>query len=99
MTTENKIENRNKIVKKIGLKTSENGKNKEELIANLKGIPNEQIGLFKIFESSSNEIVIGEDDKHLNFRVSLFLDSSTTHQKLKNIKNKLYQNKLPFLNN
>ena len=60
-------------------------KNKEEIIRNLKGVPNEQIGLFKIFESSSNEIVMGEDDKHLNFRVSLLLDSSSSHQELKNI--------------
>ena len=76
---------RNKIAKLIGLKTSQNVKNKDELIASLKGVPNEQIGLFKIFESSSNEIVMGEDDKHLNFRVSLFLDSSSSHQELKNI--------------
>ncbi len=76
---------RNKIVKIIGLKTSKNVKNKEEIIQNLKGVPNEQIGLFKIFESSSNEIVMGEDDKHLNFRVSLLLDSSSSHQELKNI--------------
>ncbi|MBF04101.1 MAG: hypothetical protein CMP76_12470 [Flavobacterium sp.] len=76
---------RNRIVKVLGLKTSQNSKNKEELIANLKGVPNEQIGLFKIFESSPNEIVMGEDDKHLNFRVSLFLDSFSSHHELKNI--------------
>ncbi len=69
---------RNKIVSLMGLKTSNTTKNKEEIIANLKGEPNEQIGLFKIFESNTNEIIMGEDDKHLNFRVSLFLDKSTS---------------------
>ena len=79
------IDTDNSITPLRGLKTSKNVKNKEEIIRNLKGVPNEQIGLFKIFESSSNEIVMGEDDKHLNFRVSLLLDSSSSHQELKNI--------------
>ncbi|NJM80196.1 MAG: DUF2867 domain-containing protein [Flavobacterium sp.] len=41
---------RNKIVGLIGLKTSQNVKNKQEIINNLKGVPNEQIGLFKILK-------------------------------------------------
>lgn len=70
---------RNKIVGCFGLKTSEKAKNKQDIIANLKGVPNEQIGLFKIFESTPNEIIMGENDKHLNFRVSLFLKSSLSN--------------------
>ncbi|WP_130733817.1 DUF2867 domain-containing protein [Flavobacterium sp. J27] len=66
---------RNKIVALFGLKISTNVTDKEQLIASLKGVPNEQIGLFKVFESNQNEILIGEDDKHLNFRVSLLLKS------------------------
>ncbi|WP_159779824.1 DUF2867 domain-containing protein, partial [Flavobacterium sp. 9AF] len=54
---------RNKIVKLFGLKISQKISNKEEFINNLKGEPNEQIGLFKIFEVNEKEIIIGEDDK------------------------------------
>ena len=30
-----------------------------------------RIGLFKIYNTSTNEIILGEDDKHLDFRLSL----------------------------
>ncbi len=30
-----------------------------------------RIGIFRIFETHANEIVLGEDDKHLDFRLSL----------------------------
>lgn len=33
-----------------------------------------QAGIFKVFCKSENEIILGEDDSHLNFRVSLFLE-------------------------
>ncbi|WP_445458151.1 DUF2867 domain-containing protein [Flavobacterium sp. HNIBRBA15423] len=76
---------RNKIVQVFGLKTPQNSKNKQEIIANLKGKPNEQIGLFKIFETTNNEIIMGEDDKHLNFRVSLLMNQSEFEPTKKNI--------------
>ena len=31
---------------------------------------------FKVFDKTNNEIVLGEDDKHLDFRVSLFIDKN-----------------------
>ena len=34
-----------------------------------------RIGIFRIFETHANEIVLGEDDKHLDFRLSLMRQS------------------------
>jgi hypothetical protein len=35
----------------------------------------ERIGIFKIYSANGNEIVVGEDDKHLDFRVSVLCSS------------------------
>lgn len=69
---------RNKLVRVFGLKITNKIQNKKEIVANLKGEPDEQIGIFKIFETSNQEIVLGENDKHLNFRVSLFIEKNKT---------------------
>lgn len=66
---------RNKIVKLFGLKVTGNITDKKQLIANLKCKSGEQIGLFKIFSVNQEEIILGEDDKHLDFRLSLFLEN------------------------
>lgn len=76
---------RNKIVRVFGLKTNDNDANRTELLANFKGEVGEQLGLFKVYNSTKNEIVLGEDDKHLNFRVSLFVEQSTSVPLTKNI--------------
>ena len=34
----------------------------------------ESIGIFKVFGKSKNEVMFGEDDKHLNFRASFILE-------------------------
>lgn len=34
----------------------------------------DEMALFKVFAKNENEVILGEDDKHLDFRVSLFLD-------------------------
>jgi len=65
---------RNKIVSIFGLKTSGNITNRERQLENFKCEPGEQLGLFKVFAKTENEVILGEDDKHLNFRVSLFLE-------------------------
>lgn len=65
---------RDKIVGMVGLKTGSNASNKDALIANFKCEAGEQLALFKVFEKNEHEVIIGEDDKHLDFRVSLFLD-------------------------
>ncbi len=69
---------RNKIVSVFGLKT---GDSLQEISNNAfdKG---DYIGLFKVIDKNNNELVLGEDDKHLDFRVSLFVDSKTQNKKL-----------------
>lgn len=68
---------RNNIVKRFGLKTSGSFTNRQQQLENFTGAPGEQIGLFKVFYKTDHELILGEDDKHLNFRVSLFLDENT----------------------
>jgi hypothetical protein len=66
---------RNRIVSLFGLKTSGNATNQEEILKNCNFQPGDQLGLFKIFARSEDEIIFGEDDKHLNFRVSLLIQN------------------------
>ncbi|MBL0292749.1 MAG: DUF2867 domain-containing protein [Saprospiraceae bacterium] len=65
---------RNILVRPFGLKTSRNLVDKQKVLDNFKCEKGEQIGLFKVFDKTDDEIILGEDDKHLNFRVSLFID-------------------------
>jgi Protein of unknown function (DUF2867) len=37
-----------------------------------------RIAIFKIYESNAQEVFLGEDDSHLNFRISVQLRSATT---------------------
>ena len=76
---------RNKIVSIFGLKTSEDITNREKQLENFKCEPGEQLGLFKVFSKTENEVVIGEDDKHLNFRVSLILNQQRKETKKKDL--------------
>ena len=39
--------------------------------------PGERIGFFTVYERTENEAIVGEDDRHLDFRVSVLLDEST----------------------
>lgn len=67
---------RNKIVGVFGLKTSNKVTNRQELFDNFRCEPGQRLGLFKVFQKRHNEVILGEDDKHLNFRVSLLLNPS-----------------------
>ncbi len=69
---------RNRIVSIFGLKTSAKIKNRQEQLDNFKFEPGERIGLFKVFNKMENEVVLGEDDKHLNFRISLLIENIKT---------------------
>lgn len=69
---------RNKIVSLFGLKTSGNIHDRQTQLDNFKCQEGEQLGLFKVFSKTENEVILGEDDKHLNFRVSLFIEKPTT---------------------
>lgn len=56
---------RNLIVSPFGLKT-EMDKNLPKRL-----IPGQKFGIFKIYKISENEVISGDNDRHLNFRVSV----------------------------
>lgn len=74
---------RNTLVKHLGLKTPKNTMNRQEQLERFKCEVGERLGLFKVYHRDESEVVIGEDDKHLNFRVSLYLKTSedNAHEK------------------
>jgi Protein of unknown function (DUF2867) len=76
---------RNKIVSVFGLKTSGETTDRQKLLDNFTCEKGQQLGLFKVFSQTDNEVIIGEDDKHLNFRISLFIENHTTETTKKNL--------------
>ena len=76
---------RNSIVTVFGLKTGENTNDRKQQLDNFKFEPNERLGLFKVFSKSDNEVILGEDDKHLNFRISLLIEKLNPEHKKKEI--------------
>lgn len=38
-----------------------------------------------MFDKNENEIILGEDDKHLNFRVSLFIEQQSNNPQKKDL--------------
>ncbi len=73
---------RDTIVKPLGLKTADDleanggaGQADEEQVGD--GQVGDRMGLFRIYSIDENEIILGEDDTHQDFRVTLF--RSTTH--------------------
>jgi Protein of unknown function (DUF2867) len=67
---------RNNIVGLFGLKNSQNRIARQKIQDISKFEKGDQIGFFKLFDKTNKEIILGEDDKHLNFRVSLFMDEA-----------------------
>ncbi|MFD2554605.1 DUF2867 domain-containing protein [Sphingobacterium tabacisoli] len=67
---------RNNTMKVFGLKVPEGNLDKASVVEGMKCEPGERMGLFQIFERNGSEIILGEDDKHLDFRVSLLLAES-----------------------
>lgn len=67
---------RNRIAGLIGLKTPSKKKDTEEMLRHFHCEPGERLGLFKVLSKSEQEVVLGEDDTHLNFRVSLWIQPS-----------------------
>lgn len=73
---------RNKIVSLFGLKTSaspigNNDNNGSE--------PGVKAGIFKVFGKTETEMVLGEDDKHLDVRIVLLLKRSRQNEEEKEI--------------
>jgi hypothetical protein len=63
---------RDTIVGCFGLKTGKHLKTLEHTARA------ERVGIFKIYSRSNTEIVVGEDDKHLDFRASVLCSSGPT---------------------
>ncbi|MDD4992804.1 MAG: DUF2867 domain-containing protein [Paludibacter sp.] len=76
---------RNKIVAAFGLKTSENETSRQNQVDNFNCEPGEHLGLFTVFNKTENEVILGANDKHLNFRVSLFLDNTKSGTEQRNL--------------
>ena len=73
---------RDKLVRVFGLKSSGVVDKKEQNV-NFKMEVGSGLGVFKILKQSNKEVMMGEDDKHLNFRASLLLtknDDSNKYQ-------------------
>lgn len=92
---------RDKIVGKFGLKTASQLTADQKNVDHFKFEPGERLGIFKLYIRTDNELIMGEDDKHLNFRFSLLLDpvkndlgnktiTLTTMVEFKNLFGRLY---------
>lgn len=75
---------RNKIASFFKLKTPATIKNEDNDPGN-KWEVGTRAGVFKIFGKTTNEIIIGEDDKHLDVRVVLLLEQNELHKAGKKI--------------
>lgn len=62
---------RDNLVRLFGLKVSQPASREQMQIA-----PGEKAGPFIILDKNKKELILGQDDKHLNFWVSLYLQSS-----------------------
>lgn len=62
---------RDRLVSLVGLKTSDQAERQ-----NLTLEKGSRIGIFRVIDRTSHEILLGEDDRHLDFRVSLLLDEA-----------------------
>jgi hypothetical protein len=65
---------RNRLMKPFGFKIADVDSNKKaEQLKQFKVQIGNVLGLFKVMDRSDNEVLLGEDDKHLNFRISFLL--------------------------
>lgn len=67
---------RNRITRRLGLKAPAGASAAERaaILRDLKVAPGESVGLFRIFARAEHEVLAGEDDKHLDFRVGMLLE-------------------------
>lgn len=73
---------RNRIVKLFGLKTGASIKEQMNDPSTISLEKGKQLGIFKVFDRNEKEIILGENDKHLDFRVSLMTDQEKDQPKL-----------------
>lgn len=62
---------RDAIVARLGLKTG------RQLATPASAPRARRVGIFRIYSTSGDEIILGEDDKHLDFRVSVMCSAAT----------------------
>ena len=63
---------RDRMVSRLGIKTV-NRKERDRLLREFKVEPGQALGLFTVIKKTGNEVLMGENDKHLNFRVAVQL--------------------------
>jgi hypothetical protein len=64
---------RNTLASAVGLKTSGTPAERQLAMQRFRCEPGEKMGLFRVYDKNDFEVILGEDDKHLDFRVSLLL--------------------------
>lgn len=80
-STEKLFALRNRIVSVFGLKTPDKQVNRKEQLDNFTCDVGTILGFFNVYTKTENEIILGEDDKHLNFRVSLLKSNEENENK------------------
>lgn len=73
---------RDKIVGVFGIKTSSQLMDTFNTSESSKFEPGERAGIFKCYDKTDNELILGEDDKHLCFRVSVLLENHNPGQQI-----------------
>lgn len=63
---------RNHAVKLVGLKAS--SARRQRAATEGKLMPGDHVGIFEVYERSPNEILLGGDDRHLEFRASILIE-------------------------
>lgn len=66
---------RDNVVKPFGLKTTAELRREQKPVPLNIRQPGDRIGFFKIYELHTDEILLGEDDRHQDFRLSLYRES------------------------
>ncbi len=72
---------RNKMVSVFGLKTGNELTKNDIRNGNFDLTKGKHVGIFKVYDVNDHELVLGADDKHLNFRASLLLDPQSQNKK------------------
>lgn len=69
---------RNALVGWLGLKTSVAHVDVAAALAAFRCVPGERIILFQVKAVGPNEVVLGDEDRHLDFRVSLWMEAAAS---------------------
>ena len=68
---------RNKLVAPFGLKSGD-VQNRDGENTKQPG-PDDRLGIFRVYSQTDNELIMGEDDKHLDFRISVYRDGKSLY--------------------